>query len=557
MKPEKLYELLGSINENLISRAGNARKNKRKANIIRAISAVACLTLVVTAVSVYVKNRPIDDETGYLDPEKSVGITDGADGSTDKGSAPNNNATPPQDNNNSLPPDNSSAGSSEQQTNPPDPSKEPTAPTQPQTVYPVVSPIAKILGAAVYPTMPKVPQESDYTNYSAYSSAYNSWRAGQSAISALETDKTGNSNFTKKTATAILKNLDGKNRVYSPASLYISLSMLAETTGGNTQKEILSALGKKGNYDLRTNVSNLWQKLYDDNGIFKSVIANSLWLRDGIEYKKETIETLQNKYFASSFAGDFNSQEYAQAMRNWLNEQTGGMLEDEVQKLSFNDTLQTETAAVFASTLYFNAKWDNKFDKKHTKPATFHSPKGDATVNFMNDISIQNYIRTDKFSATECEFEYGGKMTFILPNEDKTVDDILGDTDVTKLLTASANNMKKHRVTLSVPKFDMTCNVDLKDCLNTIGISAAFDPSADFSPLTDAYENIWLGNANQTTRIRIDEEGCEASTYTLMTMIGDSAPQYEQVDFTLDRPFIFVVSGVDNLPRFIGVVNQP
>ena len=555
MKPQKLYDLIGEINENLISRAGIARKRKNNAALIRYISIAACLVLVITGVSVYAINRPIDNEIGYLDPEESTGATDitdgaeGTDGAVDKGSSPSDtDPAPPKENNNSAPTD----------TN--DPADTPDAPpeaSEPQTFYPVVSPIAKVLGNAVYPTRAKMPQESDYSSYSAYSMAYNNWKAGQSEILSLETDIDGNDTFTKNSALAILKNSNGQNRVYSPASLYISLAMLAETTKGNTQEEILSVLGKTDGYDLQTNVSNLWQKLYNDNGIYKSVISNSLWLRDGIEYKKDTIETLQNKYFASSFAGDFNTQEYAQAMRNWLNEQTGGMLKDEVQKLDFSDDLYSQTAAVFASTLYFNAKWDNKFDKKYTNPATFYAEGGDVTVDFMNNVSIQNYIATDKFSATECEFEYGGKMFFILPNENETVDSILGDSKVKKLLTGSSIDMKNHKVTMSVPKFDVTCNVDLKDSLSTMGVNSAFKSSSDFSPLTDAYDTICLNDATQTTRIKIDEDGCEASTYTVMTMIGDTAMQYDEVDFVLDRPFIFVVSGEDNLPRFIGVVNQP
>ena len=31
----------------------------------------------------------------------------------------------------------------------------------------------------------------------------------------------------------------------------------------------------------------------------------------------------------------------------------------------------------------------------------------------------------------------------------------------------------------------------------------------------------------------------------------------EEVDFVLDRPFLFAITGVDRLPLFVGVVNQP
>ena len=34
-------------------------------------------------------------------------------------------------------------------------------------------------------------------------------------------------------------------------------------------------------------------------------------------------------------------------------------------------------------------------------------------------------------------------------------------------------------------------------------------------------------------------------------------PPDEEIDFTLDRPFLFVVTGAGNLPLFVGIVNQP
>ena len=31
----------------------------------------------------------------------------------------------------------------------------------------------------------------------------------------------------------------------------------------------------------------------------------------------------------------------------------------------------------------------------------------------------------------------------------------------------------------------------------------------------------------------------------------------EEIDFTVDRPFLFVISSQDNLPLFAGVVTEP
>ena len=42
-----------------------------------------------------------------------------------------------------------------------------------------------------------------------------------------------------------------------------------------------------------------------------------------------------------------------------------------------------------------------------------------------------------------------------------------------------------------------------------------------------------------------------------MIGVGAAVPPEEEIDFVLDRPFVFVITGEDGLPLFIGVVNQP
>lgn len=45
--------------------------------------------------------------------------------------------------------------------------------------------------------------------------------------------------------------------------------------------------------------------------------------------------------------------------------------------------------------------------------------------------------------------------------------------------------------------------------------------------------------------------------YTVMMMAGAAAPPEEEMDFVLDRPFLFAITGADGLPLFVGVVNRP
>ena len=70
-------------------------------------------------------------------------------------------------------------------------------------------------------------------------------------------------------------------------------------------------------------------------------------------------------------------------------------------------------------------------------------------------------------------------------------------------------------------------------------------------------QGIFVSQAKHGVRVAIDEEGVTAAAYTMMAMDGAGAPPEEEIDFTLDRPFLFALSDDQGLPLFAGVVNQP
>ena len=68
----------------------------------------------------------------------------------------------------------------------------------------------------------------------------------------------------------------------------------------------------------------------------------------------------------------------------------------------------------------------------------------------------------------------------------------------------------------------------------------------------------WIGAVAAILAVVIDEEGCLAAAFTVLIFgVESEPPEYEELHFTLDRPFLFVVSSRDNLPLFTGVVAQP
>jgi serine protease inhibitor len=93
-----------------------------------------------------------------------------------------------------------------------------------------------------------------------------------------------------------------------------------------------------------------------------------------------------------------------------------------------------------------------------------------------------------------------------------------------------------------------------------LGITDVFsDTTANFSGLVSGIEaKPYVTDVEHAARVTIDEDGVTAAAYTLILVAGAAAPDPDQkeIDFTLDRPFLFVIES-DNMPLFAGVVNDP
>ncbi len=372
--------------------------------------------------------------------------------------------------------------------------------------------------------------------------------------------------FAKLISGELLSDSDGANRIWSPVNAYIALSMTAEMTGGETQSQLLNLLGVSDTEKLRSRVSAVWEEVYENDGKEISVLANSLWLDEKVTYIQEKMDTIAHDYYASVYQGDLGSEQVNRDITNWMHNNTGGLLNDRKgdAELDPNDQIFT-----IASTIYFQSKWSDKFNKANNRQRVFHAADGDVECTFMNrEKYTMNYYWGEDFGAVQMPLQNGSSMWFILPDEDKTVDNVLASNEYMEMITHkyqytddADENRKYVKVNLSVPKFDVSSALDVKDGLEKAGITDIFDPSvSDFSPSIVPSDNLamlpYVSAINQDTRVIIDEEGVTAASYIEIIGAGAGAPPDEIIDFILDRPFVFAITK-SYIPLFVGTVNKP
>ena len=360
----------------------------------------------------------------------------------------------------------------------------------------------------------------------------------------------------------ILSGGSRENQAYSPINLYMALSLTAELTAGDSRQQILDLLSADSMESLRTQANGIWNACYRDDGD-QTLLANSLWLNENLNYRQPVMDTLAQVYYTSVYQGELGSSKTNRAIQTWLNRQTGGLLKKEVQ----NAGIQPGTFPVLAlySTVYYQAKWleSVEFSAGANTDGIFHAPGGEITCTFMNKKEMQTYYYwgTD-YGAVSLGLKDGSRMWLILPDADKTVDDVLSSGEfLTRVLSGSDSEeetQKYVKVNLSVPKFDISVRSDLMADMQAMGVTDIFDPdTADFSSSVDGDDPVWLTAMNQATRVAIDEKGVTAASYIELPGAGAAPPPEEIIDFVLDRPFLFVITNGYNLPLFAGTVAQP
>ena len=392
------------------------------------------------------------------------------------------------------------------------------------------------------------------------SAGYQAWREDQTALhNHPEGYADSLASFWENLLTELMA--DGQNNVTcSPVNIYMALAMLAEITDGDSRQQILDTLGADSIEALRLQASQVWQAHYNDDGLSTSILANSLWLEENYGFNQETADLLAENYYASVFQGDLGSSEMNEVLQAWLDQQTGGLLKDQIQQAK----LDPASVLALASTIYYRVQWVNGFNEDLNTQDIFHGTNGDSPETFMHQtLSYGPYYWSDNFGAVALSLESGDTMWLILPDEGVNPEDIVGE--VQDFLNqdpysydTSYENKKDMIVNLSVPKFDISSDLELSDVLKNLGITEIFEEgNADFSPILPQNDDGYICNVQHAARVSINEDGITAAAFTLILRCGSAMPPDDEMDFVLDRPFLFYVESKDGLPLFTGIVNEP
>ncbi len=346
----------------------------------------------------------------------------------------------------------------------------------------------------------------------------------------------------------------GENSLISPTSIWLALAMTANGAEGDTLKEMEAVLGRGISLEELNNYLYSYVAELPSHKKSSLNIANSIWFRDEEErlaVEQSFLQKNSDYYKASIYKADFNSPNTLKDINGWVEDQTKGMIDKIVDKISDN------TIMYLINAIAFEAEWSTIYTKNQVMNGTFKGSDGtQEKVDFMHSMEY-SYIEDSKVTGFIKPYANDSySFVALLPEEGLKLEDYIEGLTGEEFLKL-INEASTDSVMAVLPKFSYDYKITLNDILAEMGMPSAFDASkANFSALGKASGgSLYISEVLHKSFISVDEKGTKAGAATKVEIKESAVMTNKEV--ILNRPFIYAI--IDNqtkLPVFIGTVQN-
>ena len=293
-----------------------------------------------------------------------------------------------------------------------------------------------------------------------------------------------------------------KNLVLSPLSAAVTLGLTASGASGNTAEQIIQVLGLEGlsAESVGPYFSKLTKGLVAADPYIEIRLANGLWADTNLTIKESFLTSADANFDAEFASTDFSDPESIRIINDWVSQKTDGMIPEVL------DEFIPGCGLALVNALSFNGLWRYTFPV--TENASFHSASGNQEgVSMMHMICDLYYANVDGYEYIALPYGAGAfSMYLILPPVKTAFSQ--ATLSLNQWINAKSA-LALYEVDIQVPSFTDNASVELKEPLQSLGITDAFSPVADFSPMTST--PVYIGKALQKTRLEINEKGTSAA----------------------------------------------
>lgn len=346
-----------------------------------------------------------------------------------------------------------------------------------------------------------------------------------------------------------------KNLMISPLSASLALSMTYNGAAGTTKTAFENTFHYDGmtTEEINQSMNDLCNKLTGVDPLVTFKLANSIWYKNTFNVEQNFLNVNKTYYNAEVRALNFSDPNSTNTINNWVNDNTNGKIPTII------DQIDPLTVMYLINATYFKGNWRSKFDPSQTINKPFTLENGTVKeVPTMSQETKMGLLSNDMFTAVELPYGRGNfSMVLILPNTDKTIQDVEDAMNQTNWKTWMENMQDSVSRGIRLPKFTFSYKKILNQGLRNLGLGIAFDKdNADFSKINPNVKPLYITEVKQKDFIKVDEEGTEAAAVTSVSMGATSVGPLPYISF--NRPFLFVIKEkFTGTILFIGRVMDP
>jgi serine protease inhibitor len=375
----------------------------------------------------------------------------------------------------------------------------------------------------------------------------------------------GQREFAARLAEQVFNKAGTNNAFLSPFSASVGLTLTWAGAKDQTAEQMASALhlpkdltqGSPSGFHRA--FLNYLKGVEEGQGEVIFRMGNALWVDVTKPLVDSYVEQVDPYKVVARNVDFVNEREAArQTINTWVEEQT----EHKITNLIPPGALTNLTRLVITNAIYFKGLWEIPFDREQTNPsAAFHllGNSGQVQVPMMH-LRDTEFFYKDESDHVVVGLPYKGNQTamFILLPKQNTVEALhkLSSKDQLLAFTSQVSQIRKNKITLSLPRFKTTYNTSLKEMLINLGMALPFSDQANFGGLTPEGD-LQIDDVLHKAFVEVNEEGTEAAAATAVIMALRGLARPNPV-VTVDHPFVFVIMHLQSQSvLFTGRITNP
>lgn len=320
----------------------------------------------------------------------------------------------------------------------------------------------------------------------------------------------------------------------SPFAIYSSLLMIISGAEAETFATLLKIL----KLDDFKSFENEYFRLRKD---IRLPLFSKIFVSRDISIKKLYVELLQRTYLSEIEAVDFLGGQGK--INDWIRDKTHTI----IQRFQ---PLPLDTKILIANCLNFKGVWLKSFNKNWTKSLPFFMQERTSLTETMTIVDDLNYFMDKNVGATVIELPYkDDHLVFLLfiPGDNHEIEEVSSSLHLFDFSNYH-KFMYRRRIKLTIPKFKIITEIDLREHLKYLGLSFLFSPRAELGKMVDKG---FLGQVRHKMVFEVDEEGVEEPdedvTFSFPFEVNCNRPFLFALVFKNDTSYVMSFGIVGNL----------